>query len=355
MRWRRSRSWRTAGLCSPGPMQYAVTAALTGDRSHQVDVQQGARSARDADGAIAERDPGHALRDAARRVLRDAAVTLPPGAPTKTTCWPAARDAACSASTAPASAWPADGFFRIVFLASLDGSREIYDDIAAFTAEYFRAAGFTPGLIVPPPASATPESPRRLILWTIAMVVLTGLLLWAAWEVRDVLLLIYVSALLAIGFSPIVRIIERQKVIPIGTRRLPRWLAILLLYLIFVGVARRICLTIVPPLVRQAQDLATALPGMIEKRAGFPDPARRHRSPHHAARGGDAGPAAGPERRLRHGVLGGRQHPRRALRVPHDPDPDVLPAGRLRQPARRVPAAVPARPPHARRRPPAAR
>ena len=25
-------------LCSPGPMQYAVTAALTGDRSHQVDV-----------------------------------------------------------------------------------------------------------------------------------------------------------------------------------------------------------------------------------------------------------------------------------------------------------------------------
>ena len=36
-------------LCSPGPMQYAVTAALTGDRSHQVDVPQGAARARRAD------------------------------------------------------------------------------------------------------------------------------------------------------------------------------------------------------------------------------------------------------------------------------------------------------------------
>lgn len=101
------------------------------------------------------------------------------------------------------------------------------------------------------------------------MVVLTGLLLWAAWEVREVLLLLYISALLAIGFSPVVRIIERQKVIPIGTRRLPRWLAILILYLIFIGIVVSIFFTIVPPLVRQARDLATALPGMIERAQDF--------------------------------------------------------------------------------------
>ena len=101
------------------------------------------------------------------------------------------------------------------------------------------------------------------------MVVLTGLLLWAAWEVREVLLLLYVSALLAIGFSPIVRGIERQKVIPIGTRRLPRWLAILILYLIFIGVVVSIFLTIVPPMVRQARDLATATPGMIDRAQDF--------------------------------------------------------------------------------------
>lgn len=100
------------------------------------------------------------------------------------------------------------------------------------------------------------------------MVVLTGLVLWAAWEVREVLLLLYISALLAIGFSPVVRIIERQKVIPIGTR-LPRWLAILILYLIFVGVLVSIFLTIVPPLARQARDLATALPGMLDRAQDF--------------------------------------------------------------------------------------
>ena len=58
-----------------------------------------------------------------------------------------------------------------------------------------------------------------------------ALIVWCAFLVRDVLLLIYVSGLLAIGFSPIVRLIERQKVLPIGTRRFPRWLAILILYL----------------------------------------------------------------------------------------------------------------------------
>ena len=59
------------------------------------------------------------------------------------------------------------------------------------------------------------------------MTALAVILLWAAYLVRDVLLLLYISGLLAIGFSPIVRLIERQQVLPIGTRRFPRWLAIL--------------------------------------------------------------------------------------------------------------------------------
>ena len=51
------------------------------------------------------------------------------------------------------------------------------------------------------------------------MMVLAGIIVWCAFLVRDVLLIVYVSGLLAIGFSPIVRLIERQKVLPIGTRR----------------------------------------------------------------------------------------------------------------------------------------
>lgn len=113
------------------------------------------------------------------------------------------------------------------------------------------------------------ENPRSLIVWTIGMVVLTGLLLWAAYLVRHVLLLLYVAALLAIGFSPAVRMIERQKLIPIGTRRLPRWLAILVLYLTFIAVVVGVFVTVVPPLVRQAQDLARALPEMIDRGQTF--------------------------------------------------------------------------------------
>ena len=53
-------------------MQYAVVAALTGDRSHQVDIPTGARRARAHHNRSAQRDSRNALRGAARRVLRDA-------------------------------------------------------------------------------------------------------------------------------------------------------------------------------------------------------------------------------------------------------------------------------------------
>jgi predicted PurR-regulated permease PerM len=96
------------------------------------------------------------------------------------------------------------------------------------------------------------------------MTALTVILLWAAYLVRDVLLLVYVSALLAIGFSPIVRLIERQKVLPIG-RRLPRWLAILILYLVIIGSLTAVGFLIFPPLVRQGQQLWTALPEMFDR------------------------------------------------------------------------------------------
>ncbi len=96
------------------------------------------------------------------------------------------------------------------------------------------------------------------------MTALTVILLWAAYLVRDVLLLLYVSALLAIGFSPIVRLIERQNVVPIG-RRLPRWLAILILYLVILGSLTAIGFLIFPPLVRQGQQLWAEFPEMFER------------------------------------------------------------------------------------------
>ena len=62
----------------------------------------------------------------------------------------------------------------------------------------------------------------------------------ALYQVRTVVMLVYVSALLAIGLAPIVRAVERQKILPVGTRRFPRWLAILTLYLTLLIIAGRV-------------------------------------------------------------------------------------------------------------------
>lgn len=114
-----------------------------------------------------------------------------------------------------------------------------------------------------------PAAQKSVVAWGIAMTALAVIILWCAYLVREILLLIYVSGLLAIGFSPIVRLIERQKVLPIGTRRFPRWLAILVLYLVILGTLTGIGFMIIPPLVDQGQQLWTALPAMFDRGQEF--------------------------------------------------------------------------------------
>jgi predicted PurR-regulated permease PerM len=111
----------------------------------------------------------------------------------------------------------------------------------------------------------TVSEQKGLILWTIGMTALAVILLWAAYLVRGVLLLIYVSGLLAIGFSPIVRLIERQKMLPIGPHRFPRWLAILVLYLVIIGTITAIGFLVFPPLAKQAQQFWGEIPRMFER------------------------------------------------------------------------------------------
>jgi predicted PurR-regulated permease PerM len=105
---------------------------------------------------------------------------------------------------------------------------------------------------------------RSLILYAIVMTALTVIVIWCAYIARDALLIVYVSILLALGFSPIVRIIERQRFRPLA-KRLPRWLAILILYLAILGTLALLLLLIFPPLVRQGQALYEKLPEIFEK------------------------------------------------------------------------------------------
>jgi len=91
---------------------------------------------------------------------------------------------------------------------------------------------------------------------------------WLFYLARGALLLIYISVLLAIGFGPVVRTIERHPVRR-GDRALPRWLAILVVYLAFVGVLTFAGFLIIPPLVDQAQELWRRLPTMIDNAQTF--------------------------------------------------------------------------------------
>jgi predicted PurR-regulated permease PerM len=109
------------------------------------------------------------------------------------------------------------------------------------------------------------DTPRRLIAWTIAAVAATVVAAWLLYLAREVLLLVYVSALFAIGFSPLVRLLERQRLLPIGTRRLPRGLAILVVYVGIVGLLVGMGFVVVPPLVRQAREFATQVPTMVDQ------------------------------------------------------------------------------------------
>lgn len=91
---------------------------------------------------------------------------------------------------------------------------------------------------------------------------------WALYLARDAILIIYISVLLAIGFGPLVHAVEHQHMVPIG-KRLPRWLAILVVYLVLVGVLTIVGLLVVPPLVVQMQELWSRLPEWLDRGQAF--------------------------------------------------------------------------------------
>jgi predicted PurR-regulated permease PerM len=95
-----------------------------------------------------------------------------------------------------------------------------------------------------------------------AVIFVAVVVAWALYLARGALLLVYISVLLATGFSPLIMLIERQRLLPIGSR-LPRWLAILVLYFFFLCVIVAILLMIVPPFIQQLSDLWARLPKMV--------------------------------------------------------------------------------------------
>ncbi len=106
----------------------------------------------------------------------------------------------------------------------------------------------------PPPRSAAALSTRTIarIFFTVAGL---GILLAVIYEVRSVLLLVFIAIFLAVALGPAVDFFVK--------RRIPRALAILLVYLGILGGIVGVGLLIVPPVVSQVEQLSTDIPGYV--------------------------------------------------------------------------------------------
>ncbi|MDA1183930.1 MAG: aminotransferase class I/II-fold pyridoxal phosphate-dependent enzyme [Acidobacteria bacterium] len=129
-------------LCSPGPMQFAVTAALTGDRTHQHDFRR----------ALAERGaitaqalnaiPGMRCVPPRAAFYAMPMVSLPPGRTDEDYVLALLRETGILCVYGSGFGMPPElGSFRVVFLANPRELSQIYADIATFTGAYLERAG----------------------------------------------------------------------------------------------------------------------------------------------------------------------------------------------------------------------
>jgi alanine-synthesizing transaminase len=126
-------------LCSSLPMQYAIVAALTGDRSHQVAFRAALKERAALTTERLNAIPGITSVAPTAAFYAMPRVALPPGRTDEQYVLALLRETGvlCVHGSGFGTV-PEDGYLRIVFLASLDELRTIYALIAEFTADYLR-------------------------------------------------------------------------------------------------------------------------------------------------------------------------------------------------------------------------
>jgi predicted PurR-regulated permease PerM len=114
------------------------------------------------------------------------------------------------------------------------------------------------------PTSPQSSDPRSIVRYACIAAALTVILLWAMYLVRRPLLWIYVAALFATGLAPLVNIIEKRNRWGVGKRRLPRPVAILVIYGTVIASLTGLGFAVIPPLVRQSQEFWKNLPRYMD-------------------------------------------------------------------------------------------
>lgn len=124
-------------LCSTAPMQHAIVAALTGDRSHQASFRAALRERAALTVSRLSAIPGVACVAPAAAFYAMPKIELPPGRTDEDYVLGLLR--ATGILCVHGSGFglpPHDGFLRVVFLAPPSDLAGIYDDMAAFTSEF---------------------------------------------------------------------------------------------------------------------------------------------------------------------------------------------------------------------------
>ena len=126
-------------LCSTVPMQYAVAAALNGDRSHQVGFRAALKARAQLTMERLSRMPGVSCVPPHAAFYAMPRVALPPGRTDEDFVLSLLRETGVLCVYGSGFGLPKEaGFFRIVFLAPLDELSDIYDLMESFTAQYLQ-------------------------------------------------------------------------------------------------------------------------------------------------------------------------------------------------------------------------
>jgi alanine-synthesizing transaminase len=127
-------------LCSNGPMEHALVAALTGDRSHQQTFRDALRARAEITHARFNAIEGMSCVAPTAAFYAMPRVELPAGVTDQDYVLGLLRATGVLCVYGSGfSAAPEDGLFRVVFLASPAELSDIYDLIAAFTGEFLAA------------------------------------------------------------------------------------------------------------------------------------------------------------------------------------------------------------------------
>lgn len=124
-------------LCSTVPMQHAVTAALTGDKSHQVSFRAALKERATLTGDSLRAMPGVSCMTPKAGFYAMPRIPLPPGRTDEEYVLGLLRETGVLCVYGSGFGMPADaGYLRIVFLASPDELREVYRLMADYTADF---------------------------------------------------------------------------------------------------------------------------------------------------------------------------------------------------------------------------